>query len=147
MTQTAESNHSRRSERRSVALEETPYPTRVFGPTLHRRRAEYVVVPAHSRGAAPASGRLLGSLQTKCSVTTIRFEYPPYVGVTLSMSVLLYVKVVPAKQCCSKSLRPRKRRKRKVKLVSRRLTCFALAAGVDHTSHTDRITQTEFRHL
>jgi hypothetical protein len=49
-------------------------PTFLPDPTPQCRSGEYVVIPAHSSGAAPAGSSVSGTRRTKCSSTTIRSE-------------------------------------------------------------------------
>ena len=49
-------------------------PTFWPGPTFQWRSGEYVVMPAHSNGAAAARLRFVGMRNTKSSVTTMFFE-------------------------------------------------------------------------
>ncbi len=44
------------------------------GPTFQWRSGDQLVMPAHSRGAAPARSRLSGILSTNLSETTIRSD-------------------------------------------------------------------------
>ena len=64
------------------------------------RSGEYVVIPAHSRGAASARSMSSGIFTTKSSVVTMSLEYPPWV-IYLSRPTDAYVKTRPS---CSTAL-------------------------------------------
>ena len=49
-------------------------PTFLPGPAFQWRSGEYVVMPAHSSGAAAAGSSEAGTRSTKCSSTTICVE-------------------------------------------------------------------------
>src|ERR1041385_360407 len=58
-------------------------------------------MPAQSNGAIPARLVLSGTCRTKCSSTTMLFEYPPKVIPPKWLSGELYVPVKPTSQYCS----------------------------------------------
>src|SRR5882672_6054954 len=69
--------------------------------TFQWRIGEYVVIPAHKSGAAPARFNLSEMLSTNASSTTMPSEYPPYVTPPKCLSGALYVSVGKLSQYCS----------------------------------------------
>jgi hypothetical protein len=70
--------------------------------TSQCRIGEYVVIPAHSSGAAPAGSRFGGIRTTNRSSTTMLSEYPPYVtGAVWWRSGEPYVSTWPGQNCSS----------------------------------------------
>src|SRR5438309_9138472 len=79
-------------------------PTFLPLPTPQCRSGEYVVIPAHNSGAVPARSRFGGTRKTKCSSTTTRSEYPPYVTPPRCLSSELKVSVTFGQNCSSPAL-------------------------------------------